>query len=127
MKSCSCMIEGNIDGEAPVFYSSKVVTARKQHVCCECNKPIPVGTKYERYTAKWESDPVITHKTCLICKEIRDVLFCGWTFTSMFDDLDEYILEVDGQVPESCITQLSEDAKKVVLDAIDAYIKEAED
>lgn len=59
-------------------HREKIVTAKKEHECCECKEPIKPGEQYEDIFIVWndydESWPT-TYKTCLQCKRVRDDLF----------------------------------------------------
>lgn len=60
------------------FYCARVVTARKEHKCCECSDVIVPGEKYEYVSGKSDGD-LFTAKTCLVCSKIRDSIFqCGF-------------------------------------------------
>lgn len=56
-------------GECVQVLTDKMVTARKQHKCCECNRIIEVGEKY-RYEA-FIGDDFCIHKTCRHCSPVR--------------------------------------------------------
>lgn len=51
------------DWAPPVFYSEKLVTARKQHRCCETGRLIETGDRYWRLSGKWD-DETRTYKQC---------------------------------------------------------------
>lgn len=59
------------DYELPEFSSQKTVRAAKEHECCECREVISEGTKYERFSGKWEGC-VRTFRTCERCADLRD-------------------------------------------------------
>lgn len=40
--------------DGPDFYTEKLVTARKEHKCCETGKVIQKGEKYWRCVGKWD-------------------------------------------------------------------------
>ena len=54
------------------FSSVKYITARKQHVCCECRGPIFKGDSYEKYFIV--SDYCSDYKTCYYCVIAREWL-----------------------------------------------------
>lgn len=80
------------DGEAADVCSSKVVTARKQYTCCECEETIERGEKYEYISILWEGS--WNHfRTCTICVRIRDDL-CACCY--VFGELHETLKELHG-------------------------------
>lgn len=56
--------------EWPEFYIEKKQTARKKHVCCECDSDIDPGEEYVCVTGKW-CGRISTYKTCETCWGIR--------------------------------------------------------
>jgi hypothetical protein len=85
----SCSIDVDIsDGQAS-FSKEDIVKARKEYKCCECGDVIKIGEKYEKFRGKFEGG-FSEYKTCLICKEIRDHIFCSWFFECVWEDLSEY-------------------------------------
>lgn len=91
------------DSEPKVF-RQKVVTARKQHSCCECRRTIHVGTEYEYTFGVWDTPD--SFKTCMECLELRKEFMCKmdevdtqvvWVFTQLFatilEECSEYFKE----------------------------------
>jgi len=75
--ACVCSV---VDYDPADVYSSKVVTARKEHTCCECGETIKPGDKYENASGLWEGS-WDHYKTCEICLRIRSDVCCdGWLF-----------------------------------------------
>jgi hypothetical protein len=86
--TCCPLQSGDEDGCSS---SSSITTpvARKQHACCECDEPILIGTKHERYAIFWDGTAE-AHRTCLSCVEIRDHFACsGWIFGQVWSDIEE--------------------------------------
>jgi hypothetical protein len=78
------------------FFHKEIRTARKEHKCCECDKPIAKGQQYEYASGKCEGEMWYA-KTCLICAEIADAFSCGgrlyggefWSeFGELFEELN---------------------------------------
>ncbi len=63
---CFC----EIDDSPRVSWGSHP-TARKEHVCCECDSRISVGESYHLLRGIWDGD-FETYKTCDICTRVRD-------------------------------------------------------
>lgn len=73
--------------EYATVYNVDKRRARKEHRCCECRDPIPVGALHEYITmlfdGAWSSSRV-----CLLCSEIGDHFACGaWYFDQ--DEIDD--------------------------------------
>lgn len=84
-----CAIDLSNDIEKYIkIISEKTPVARKEHQCCECRDIIDVGDQYEMIKGRFERD-IVTFKTCLVCREIRDELFCSWHYEMIWEDLDE--------------------------------------
>ena len=77
MIRCVC---GDYDGEPADFYVTRMVRARKAHICVECREEVAPGEKYERTSGKWNGSMDII-RTCVLCLRIRDDL-CpnGWVY-----------------------------------------------
>ncbi len=89
--SCDC---GSDEGDTMLCGDSKIVKARKSHVCIECNDLINIGDKYERTAGIWNDGPA-TYYTCLTCVKIRDdFCSCGFIFGGLREALWE-CLEVE--------------------------------
>ena len=122
MNECACVYIGDYD--PPEFCKSKIVTARKAHKCGECHKEILPGSKYEYDVGVWDGQ-FDTNKTCLICREIRNVFFCdGWFFGQIHEHLWEHIMEMDGKIEKDCLCDLSFEAKGIVYEMIAQYKEE---
>jgi hypothetical protein len=82
----ACQIDNASDGELVTLERHSTVTARKAHRCGECRAEIKIGESYEiskqLFEGEWTS-----FRSCLICVEIRDKLFCSWTWGGIWDDL----------------------------------------
>ena len=105
-----------IGADFPDFLRSEIHVARKEHICCECGRRIPVGESYELVVGKWDGI-FCTFKTCYSCKAIRDTLFCdGYTYGGIFSDLREYLYSVDMSYDLlDCIAILPERARNDIL------------
>lgn len=62
-------------GEPPTGpYEERLVLARKQHVCVECNRAILPGETYHQAKGLWTGGWKI-FRTCSECEEVRERLF----------------------------------------------------
>jgi hypothetical protein len=111
------------EGDEPAHFSRSVTrTARKEHKCCECCEPIPVGATYEHYIGKWDGD-LSTYKTCASCVEIRNHFACnGWVFTMLWADLEEGFFP-DMRAGGPCMEGLSAAAKGRLFDRRMAWME----
>lgn len=119
---CSCdILDGLDEGESPEFFEEKEIAAKTPHKCGECGREINKGEKYLRAVGKWDG-VISTYKTCSDCKSIREQFFCkSGDFGYIFYDLREYISEVDGEIPQQCISKLTPVAKSKVCDMIQEH------
>lgn len=56
--------------EMPSAYVCDIVTARKEHVCCECHGRILKGEKYNKHHGVWDGSG-FTYKVCVECEQLR--------------------------------------------------------
>ena len=78
------------DYEPARVYSPRIIkSARKEHKCYECGRPITVGESYESTFAVWDYPK--TCKTCCRCLALRNFIqqnvkcFC-WAHGNMIED-----------------------------------------
>ena len=102
---CSC-ISIDADYQSEVL-KQKVVVAKKQHYCQECSRIIAPGEKYELFVGICNSE-FYTHKTCADCLSILTEFFCdGYYFGMVREDFENFILDCNGNIPESKIAALT--------------------
>ena len=90
MEDCICLY---IDESPAELHTSVDRTAKKEHKCCECGRPILPGEKYEYVKGKWEGE-FTQFKTCWICKTIREDFFnCGFYYGQLWEDLYDAFAE----------------------------------
>ena len=79
--------------------TDKIVVARKEYKCCECKQTIKKGDKYWYFAACWPGgEGWGNYKTCLRCKNVRDLAMDKWPPTwndeiPAFGELYEWIRE----------------------------------
>jgi len=113
---CATVSTGYDDGAATTL-SEKIVTARKQHKCHECQRKIQPGERYENYVGLYVN--VFRHKTCLDCVSLRDVFFTyGYTYEAIWQDMWEHIYECGDEISESALSRLTPAARARVCDMI---------
>ena len=82
----TCVRYNNDDEKASVF-EERIVRARKEHICCECNEPIKPGETYEYYRGLYDGYWSV-YRTCAICKLIANEFFPhGYRFELLAEDL----------------------------------------
>jgi hypothetical protein len=105
----------------------KIITARKHHRCGECFKAnILPGQKYE--LAKWvQNGKWWQHRTCGDCLSLRDAFFKGgYIYEEVREYVSEYINDCGGDIPESCISELTPVARAFVCDEIESVWEQLE-
>jgi hypothetical protein len=111
MSACDFAL-GDFEGESFELYCTRMLTARREHKCCECSGVIPRGVQYENVVGKWDGE-FSRYKTCLLCVEIRDKFgSSGSTFTTLWEEV------VDGLFPMmnfGCMDGLSTEARNVLI------------
>lgn len=60
-----------VSAELPTVFSSDVVTARRDHHCCECDGAISRGARHQRASGLW-GDRWERYRTCLACVTLRE-------------------------------------------------------
>jgi hypothetical protein len=101
-----------------------MVKARKQHKCCECYVIIKAGDIYEKVVGKWDGE-FCTFKTCKICVEIRDQIFCSWEYSNLWEVFGEYTDY--GNLDFSMLDGLSIEAIDKIEKYFEKYWNEEED
>lgn len=111
MSDCGLCFYGS-DENLPAFCDERIVTARREHRCCECRETIQPGTDYEYVAGKWDGR-FDSFKTCLLCVEIRRAFACdsSWTYTTLWEDLQESFEHFN----EGCLSELTTAAAKQKL------------
>ena len=88
-----CMIEGCDTSNE--FYKAVTYTARKTHVCDECQRVIEIGEKYEYVAAKSEGSMWFVW-TCAHCVAVRAWIkeVCGgFVHNAVIEELQEHRAE----------------------------------
>jgi hypothetical protein len=114
----------DMDHDGNEFYTEAMRTARKPHRCCECQRTIQPGERYEHAAGKGHGDRVFTAKTCAECSAIRDALVCGsWVFEQLWEAIEESVFPTWIHTgPWDCLAKIeSVDARKALSDAFYAW------
>ncbi len=117
MSDCFCI---DVDVHDPAdMIREESRRARKEHRCGECRKPIRKGDTYHYEFIGYDGE-VSAHKTCSICKEIRDLLFCsGWEYGGVWASIRDYLESAhDSSVLDCALAKLSKPALDAYLDAV---------
>ncbi len=86
---CDC----SVDVDEPVrFVEHRIVRARKQHECCECQEPIKVGERHHVESGVGYDGDHYRYRTCVTCMRIREH-YCGggWIWGGLADQLYDCI------------------------------------
>lgn len=123
---CGCVyVDSSYD--SPSFFCEKNPVAHQAHRCTECNRLIQPGEQYRKESGVWDG-VFETHKICPDCLSVRDTFFCeGWFYEQIWEDLENHIRDMAGQIPEDCILGLTENAKAHVLSIIDELWEDYEE
>ena len=112
--NCDCVYVSN-DDPSPEFHNSRIVTAKKEHTCSECDRIIYPIEKYEYVTGVWEGD-FLVFKTCSDCLAIRNEFFCdSWVYGMVLEHFRESLLNTEGEVSEDCLASLPTKAREMVI------------
>lgn len=113
-----CFVEVDLDCSCE-FGTEKIVEAAKPHKCGECGAIIRIGEKYETYAGKSDGS-FFTAKTCLPCKEVRDLFCCSWYYGDVWESIMETISDTD--VNLGCLDNLSHAARCKFVSRWDAWM-----
>ncbi len=117
---CECTVDFNTnDGDITSYYYKDMVKGIKDHECEECGKKILKGEKHEAfngvYDCTWQS-----YRTCEDCLSLRNEFFSkGWIFGEVWDDFRCFIHDCNFELPEDCISGLTENARSKVCEMIE--------
>jgi len=112
-------IELDVDECSTTIISAEFRVARKEHKCCECHKPIRRGIPYYYEFTKSPDGELLAYKTCMICKDLRDNLFRGWMWGSLWEDIENFVEEDPSRSILDCsIGKLSRPALDAYLDVV---------
>lgn len=77
------------DGEKPIAYRERHVTARRVHECYACGLPIMRGEVYEHASGVWDGRPAAfkRHLLCSLLESKQGEHGC-WLFGSLSDGMD---------------------------------------
>jgi hypothetical protein len=111
MSDCGVCIY-NDDAVHVEFFRSAVRHAAKEHKCCECDKIIAKGERYEYASGKCEGE-FWDAKTCLICAEIAEAFSCDGRLYggNLWDSMGELYRDMN----ISCVDKLTSAAAKEEL------------
>lgn len=89
-----------MSGDAPSVYSCEIRKAQKEHKCCECQRIITIGSRYQMFKGIWDGK-ADRFKTCMPCANLRDDMakhdYRGEA--PAFGELGEYAQEADMEFP----------------------------
>ncbi len=93
------------DKEVLVFERKSVHVARKNHLCCECQRIIRPGERYHKFVGKWRDNTFSDeyfgeYKTCEACEDDWDKLMAVCDYFSSEYDLSP-LTRVSGALGET--------------------------
>lgn len=117
---CACTVEVDFsDGDEMELLSVKQLHAARKHKCDECKEDINRGDWCHREVFKCAGN-IETHRTCEHCYSLRQVFFSrGWYYGIIWDQMQEFIGECDGDISVECIRMLTPKARGKVLDMVE--------
>jgi len=83
-------------GEMPQIFNRYLRKARKQHLCCECRKPIKTGDTYWFARGLWDHRWG-TYKVCVPCEKLRAQIHKECDFASDEAIAFEHLSEAAGE------------------------------
>lgn len=125
MSGCAHTVDVNFNtSDRCVLIEARTPKALKMHTCFECNRIIHKGEEYRREILKHGSK-MFHHKYCEDCLSVREVFFSsGWLYGELWEQMTDFIGDVDGRISEYQLTQLTKDARDKVLDMMEEYWNE---
>lgn len=131
MTTCACPIDMNInicDDNCITVEKEGFEKATEDTECYECGKIINQGgiIYVEEISPMDDEQPkyINTIRTCPACLSIRRELFCSFCYGRLMQDLEDYLIENDGHIPEDCMVGLIPEAQKTVLSMMDEYLED---
>lgn len=118
---CSCEIDVDCSEGDPIqCHSSERRTARKHHKCNECYRQVAPGEQYEEVKFLCEGS-WFRHKTCSDCLSLREQFVPhSFYYECVRSEIEEFINAEQGDIPESCIADLTPAARAFVCEKIEA-------
>jgi len=115
--SCSCINHsGDMEwDDEPIV---RIRTSKRNFACFECNKIIRAGEKYEYFYGLLDGTKMFA-RTCQDCLSIIENLFCDYTFGHVIEDLQDHIIDVNGDISETAISKLTPAARAIVCEMIE--------
>ena len=118
---CACTVSMGDEDERCILIEVRTPKARKFHSCDECHRLIHPKEEYRREILKYGSK-FFHHKYCDNCLSIREVFFSsGWYYGMMWEQMTDFIGNVDGDISVSCLKMLTPTARDKVLDMMQEY------
>lgn len=113
---CDVCLGSEPDGDYAEFYEAKIIKARKQHKCCECDLDIKPGQRYEVVSGLFDGE-FFRQKTCLICCELRTAFSCNGQLiqhTMLWEEITEYLFP---RMTTGCLQKIrTAEAKQFLID-----------
>lgn len=83
------------DSERSTVSNTANIKARKQHICCECDRAIRAGERYDRckilYEGEWSTFNTCSH--CAVAQIWLSKNCGGWVFEQVAEEIAEHAEE----------------------------------
>jgi len=131
MNDCSCIYTPTSDWihDDDFCDGPKICVSRLAFPCTDCGRTIPTGEQYEFAAYEWEGI-IYRHKTCPVCLNIRDVLFChDYPYGEITEYVQDWIDDCAPDIPWDKLAGLAPDARARICDWIEdsPYWREEDD
>lgn len=124
---CSMNIDMDCyDGYYETIEQKIIESSGEKVVCGECRAVIEKGQNYEKYVGEIDNE-INTHITCSDCLSMRDTFFYSFTFRNIWEDLEGEFDQIDYEVPEACLRDLTPKAREKVCGLIEEFWEDEEE
>jgi len=133
---CACIIDQGHDGDYETAWqiTEAFQNADQPHTCVECGKTIELGEHLAKYTeVELDENGDYGDATgkeewlCADCLSVSDVLCCGYSIGSVFDDIRDAIYEMEpDNFPFAALARLTPVSRAKVCEIIEELWAEEE-
>ena len=87
----SCLIDIDHGDNEYEIVSDKMITAKRNFKCCECQDIIPAGQRHEYFAGRTDDGRMDKYHTCMVCRSIRMKFVCDWIYSELFESISDGI------------------------------------